>query len=677
MNKILHSLHTHTELYVFFCIAAASLFIGDGKQSYIEMYWSLGALSLWVVFWYRGRRLLPLPGGISSLWILALGYYIVHTFFSASVGYSIHTTVRLIDAYILFRLAYSLAEEKTIHVFSRMLLVFGIVASAAAAIVFFVSGVGYALPSVNLLSINNGHNHLADILILLLPIVLTLKSPINRYVSAGILLTGLLFSFARGAWLVALVYGTYLIVTRTKRRFIWGILAVVWTLLVYAIFMHGFQPEIFFMGFSGPLLPKTLIFNDGRLEYWRQAAHAIAEYPLFGSGPGTFYIQSKHFQDTALHYSWYAHNYILELVVEVGFAGTIIIFLLAWQIVQGILHWARGVRGHMDAASSALMWSIFLTVLYSCIEFNLNYMCVWVILWFTAGLLYGRGRFTAQHRLTVFSNAALFYGCALLLGTYIIYSEISTGLVWMNRAEQAYALAPYDGPLVNLYIQQKGVSHTLLTDRDISLIRFFHKYDPEVLLSAATVAPPVQARMLYIDGLKYDPQNSEAQLKYLRVLLEQNDWVGVGPQLQFVIRMNLSKVLSDQVGKINFSDTVMTAHYTQNVTRPLLTARDVAGGIQQFSYMLGLSLMDTHPVITKELWSLAAGISPEWSYFHIELASLDQYVFNDAGAARRDLQYCQKYTRAASHCNAMSHQVLPRPGSFADKIYSISSTSSY
>ena len=89
---------------------------------------------------------------------------------------------------------------------------------------------------------------------------------------------------------------------------------------------------------------KPSVPSDNRLEYWRQAIEAIKERPLFGSGPGTFYLLSRRLQSAPNSWSWFAHSFPLQTAAETGLVGLSIFLFLICVLFPGFVGARRGSK---------------------------------------------------------------------------------------------------------------------------------------------------------------------------------------------------------------------------------------------------------------------------------------------------------------------------------------------
>ena len=201
----------------FFFFLLVSLFLGDGKQPFVDVWWALGILTIYGIRYYqRGKLdLRPLPRPIGLAWSALIIYFIVLTPFSDSAGYSISATVRLVEGYLVYVFFSGLSRDsrnqnlsdsgiKLLSCLPRALLV-GVVATIASFVFLLNPSLARFLPSMNLLFANYGHNHLAGLLLFVFPVTIGLvekKKNIWAIGALGLFIVGMVLTFARGAWIL-------------------------------------------------------------------------------------------------------------------------------------------------------------------------------------------------------------------------------------------------------------------------------------------------------------------------------------------------------------------------------------------------------------------------------------------------------------------------------------------
>lgn len=404
MKQILAIIKKQTVVTVFFLFLIVSLFLGDGKQPQVDVFWALGVLMLYAVHYYQEGKLVlrALPRSITVTWAALILYYIVRTLFSDSVGFSVTATVRILEAYLLYILFYTISSERMVGFFEKCLIVVGAVAIIASWVFIAFPSLAGFLPLMNLLYASYGHNHLADLLLPIFPLIIAQIQYKPSKLSWFLLLfytAGMILTFARGAWIVLIGYFIYVflysrgeIFTRYKRAILIVLFSFVCLFIGTSLYSRQFSDATKPTNWLMRQLIKPSFADDGRLKYWKQAVLAIRERPWFGGGPGTFYLQSKRLQEAPASFSWFAHSFPLQSFVELGILGALPLFvLISLHIHEAvkIIHERATRVNESRGFVLSLAWGVLLSFLYSFYEFNLDYLVLWLLFWVACGLVIG------------------------------------------------------------------------------------------------------------------------------------------------------------------------------------------------------------------------------------------------------------------------------------------------
>ena len=134
---------------------------------------------------------------------------------------------------------------------------------------------------------------------------------------------------------------------------------------------------------------QTDVSNEQRLLAWQGVLSALKDYPVFGSGLGTFQYIFKIYKPDGLYLYWdHAHNDYLELLLEIGIVGTIIVAIFFFFELKTILKtpW-EGKEIYLHAA---FLSSITTIAVQSVVDFNLqipsNAIAIFLILGMAASL---------------------------------------------------------------------------------------------------------------------------------------------------------------------------------------------------------------------------------------------------------------------------------------------------
>lgn len=116
------------------------------------------------------------------------------------------------------------------------------------------------------------------------------------------------------------------------------------------------------------------LLQDGRPRYWTTIMRVVKDFPLFGTGLGTFALSYEAYETLGLQGMFdHAHNDYLEYLSELGIAGFGILFAgIFFIFIDSFLVWFK--RRNVEAKSLAMggLVSIAVILLHSLTDFNLH-----------------------------------------------------------------------------------------------------------------------------------------------------------------------------------------------------------------------------------------------------------------------------------------------------------------
>lgn len=194
----------------------------------------------------------------------------------------------------------------------------------------------------------------AFIVILLLVAVVFSRSRMGLFSTlASLILVALLGQLggARRAWLVIT-------------------LAVIACSMVYAVWI-GIGPVI---NRFQSLTPAGLEDPYARITIWREASGIVKDYPVVGTGLGTFGIAFRRFQTAAVElFINHAHNDYLEVATDTGIPGAALLFLpIFGLLVKMILAYIKARDPYRRSVLLGCIGGTAALLIHSVMDFNLQ-----------------------------------------------------------------------------------------------------------------------------------------------------------------------------------------------------------------------------------------------------------------------------------------------------------------
>ncbi len=381
----------HFFLGIFFGFLTIGLFLGDGKQPLIDTLASVVIISMYIYAKYFLKKQRDLPVYLTSLWTVNIVYFVARSILSDSVGYSITTTMRFIMAYLVYAIFYEFSQRDYLQYFIKFLILFSFFAIAVSYVLILIPQLTLLMPLMNLLYANYGHNNISTLLLFIYPTLLisilrvsnktNKKSYLFLLVLYFLVSLTIILSFSRGVILLTGLYTIFQIgisnPKRLNRRIIilgvFGLFACL-SFIFFSILSVQTKHLDKVPVWLQRQIDKPLLMQEGRLGYWNQALRATKLNPLFGTGPGTFYVLSKRFQSNPNNYSWFAHNFILQLIAENGLVGLLLFSGLLISIV------ISGLK-NLSIFSSYIILGVGLIFINSLFDFSFDFLIIWILTW--------------------------------------------------------------------------------------------------------------------------------------------------------------------------------------------------------------------------------------------------------------------------------------------------------
>ena len=189
-----------------------------------------------------------------------------------------------------------------------------------------------------------------------------------------IMVVAVIFSRSRMGILVTvftIVAVALLAQLRVQRR-IWmlGILLFIGIVVAYGLWIG-----------LGPVLARFELVGEpgylrieGRFAIWKDTLHQIRDFPLVGSGLGTFEVVYRGYQTTLVSSNVdHAHNDYLEFASDTGIPGAVLLFLpIFYLLARMIVSFLDDPRSYRRAVTLGCIGSTMAILLHSVMDFNLQ-----------------------------------------------------------------------------------------------------------------------------------------------------------------------------------------------------------------------------------------------------------------------------------------------------------------
>jgi O-antigen ligase len=605
------------------------------------------------------------------LWLIFIGIAVFSNFSSSDKSLSLFALADLVAFFFYSLLFYlNIKSDNSLQLFTYLLIGSAFILSLLSFYFQFFD-TNPIIPGTNLFYPNFGHNHLASILIYVLPLTITLllKTKSTFLKLLLILLIGFfglefLLSFSRSAFLILPTIFALFLVYQAPKNY-------------RAIFIAGiFLPLLLYLGIifvsntslaknitaiqTSPWLTRQLIKplkSESRPLYAWQAVKGFIDHPLLGTGPHTFSLTSFKYRLNPSDYSSFAHNMPLEILSTLGILGLIsFLSLLLFTLIN--------VKSEFVKPQSPLMLTFAIIALglflHSLLDINLNFLFIQSIFWIVIALLFQTTKGVKVslnfHLFIPLLGFLVFCSCLYVTTHYFINFRPKTTITESNLI--LFVTSEPDD-LIKLFARSPNL---ILSRRSVALINYWHPNHPELLKTISKsffVQENFPAALNFAQkSLNNDPSNPQLLQFYFYKFLAKEQYL---PTLQFsllFLRHNyfiLNNIDINKVTAFNYLATRITFNTVSTPTIVKILPFNQQLNLDQnlffaiLFYNLGLDQLTTHPDQTLIYWQLASFLAPYWSYFHIDLAN---FYFNQSHPelALEQLQYCQKFNTATAHC---------------------------
>ena len=314
-----------------FFVTFTFLFLGTG--SYVAGW--VGIFSFLLLFVYYFNKLEWNLFNFRRIdfiaWLLFLGSCLLSFIFTKSIPASFEELAVYLFAFFLYYF-FLLFPKKLFSVtdFVDTLLLSTVILSALSIFSYLNLLPFNSNNSITLINHYFGHNHLAALLLLALPLAyyraLTVNSILYKLL-ALFLFISMILTFGRVATVLSvfqlIIMERFFSRSKFKIKQVSFYLLLFFTFLIMGIISF---PNLFFenscesySSFRNVICKN--ISDDGRAYYWMQAFDGFKENIIFGTGPGTFFLTNEKYKQLLHLTTPYAHNAYIQFFSELGLIG--------------------------------------------------------------------------------------------------------------------------------------------------------------------------------------------------------------------------------------------------------------------------------------------------------------------------------------------------------------------
>jgi len=384
---------------------------------------------------------------------LFLAFGLISVFFSTSPYNSFEIWIQYLGYGVLFFVAANLRTGEKETDFLVKIFLGASAALSLVGIYFYLTG-NYA----RLTSTFYWPNPFAGYLLFSLPLAICLFLEKREKESGEKLFSGLVLALIIAAFVLTGSRGAFLSVLSVLPIFIYyysgklrqfsaasakkSIAGILLILLLSAALITGInflkQDGFGFASHARNSFTESDFSAAARLNYWRGAWDIFKDYPVFGSGPGTFQTIYRQYQKNPASGGKYAHNLYLEMLSEAG------IFVLLFFILF-LSYVYRSAREGLKEKKYALPLFVgtLAFLIHNGVDIDWHFGANALVFWMFLGLLYGAAKHkSGEYKQKGFKAAAVFISALLLIGGIMfLYGgyHFNQGLLLQSRGELASA----------------------------------------------------------------------------------------------------------------------------------------------------------------------------------------------------------------------------------------------
>jgi hypothetical protein len=274
-------------------------------------------------------------------------------------------------------------------------------------------------PRMDLFSYSWGHNRISSILILVLPLILFINpvfyhQKFNLFLKyyKWILVFTLFLSLGRGeilALFLSLTICYFILIKKIDRNTFDKIFLSPYLKIFVLFFIFAYFYQFIFSNFYGITYRKQdkfikPAFNEQRISFLIQSVKGFMNKPLFGWGLNSFQYISKDYTDIDSQWSSHPHNHLINILVESGICGLLLVLLLFITSVNRIIDFPIKNTESEKLFRVSILLGLFSVSIHSLLDFNFYYVSIQLYFWISLALFLPYSR---QNRIKI--NIKIFF----------------------------------------------------------------------------------------------------------------------------------------------------------------------------------------------------------------------------------------------------------------------------
>ena len=664
IQRMWKGVQTNALALVVFLFLWILLWQGDGQQKWIDVSATMmvSVATLYLTFWGRALRTVP-----RVQYILGFAFFLYILFclpMSDDIGSTVFALFRYCLLFIVYSLFYIYSTKQTLAQLWYGLITFGFVATIVAVLPAVSFELAQRLPPNTLLYSTFDHHPLIAMLLFLYPVlfvwwVQSKKAIAFFFVSFVFLASVLTFSRA-GVGIEVLFSLGYVFYTMRKKKTVRRLQIVVLTLMAtfcMLLFVFPYTPTNTALSFVFRQ-QKSSDLTVARKEYMRQAIVSFTEHPLFGSGLGTFHLQSLRLEKKAFSFAWLPHATPLQHLSDVGIVGSVLLWFFLASVVRQLIRYIPKEKKLKTLVISSF-FSLGVVVLFSLVDIPFWYISIVFVFWAILGAIGGSlDPSTKPRRRNLFLSTVVLSLCIV---AYVGYTDS----LFFWRENGIPVCNPIRTERVVGCLNEANKQQLVFSVSYRRLVEVLHKKH-RLLVALSTMEKNAgyteKAWQLCDTAISYDPFSAYTYYPCFRFLVSSRQYTLLGDA---VTRLLL------RVAPPQFAERIRALGLEEDIYAPVfekILDDEVPYGYIALLYKIGLAFISTDPHRTEIFWRLVRDIEPDNGHLQVEYADLLTVTFNEPERATQELTTCQNNVTAARECAEWIVVGEPSPGRLEDAI---------